>query len=254
MRAAAGRSRSQGHHYALLHCAGPAARQHRALRGAARRRDGLARGRTASSRRASSAPTAASEGAKTRILFGSCRVAAPHEPPHSLKKDEHPEGREVDSLMRDRAADGRARPRGVAARAAAAGRPGLRRRGLAGREGVHPLAPRPRGPAVRDGRRLRGVHAALPRVVGRADDALAALHRALGDDLRRPRRPRRLEHVDRLGPDDARHRLVGPPHRGRLHLVPDLPALGEPLARASWPRTRCSSSPRTRRTSTSPRS
>ena len=26
-------------------------------------------------------------------------MAAPHEPPHSLKKDEHPDGREVDSLM-----------------------------------------------------------------------------------------------------------------------------------------------------------
>ena len=33
------------------------------------------------------------------VAFGSCRVAAPHEPPHSLRKDEHPEGREVDSLM-----------------------------------------------------------------------------------------------------------------------------------------------------------
>jgi hypothetical protein len=35
----------------------------------------------------------------TRILFGSCRVAAPHEAPHSLRKDEHPEGREVDALV-----------------------------------------------------------------------------------------------------------------------------------------------------------
>jgi hypothetical protein len=33
-----------------------------------------------------------------RIVFGSCRVAAPHEPPHTLRKDEHPEGREVDAL------------------------------------------------------------------------------------------------------------------------------------------------------------
>ena len=32
------------------------------------------------------------------IVFGSCRVAAPHEPPHSLRKDEHPDGREVDAL------------------------------------------------------------------------------------------------------------------------------------------------------------
>jgi hypothetical protein len=34
----------------------------------------------------------------TRIVFGSCRVCAPHEPPHSLRKDEHPDGREVDAL------------------------------------------------------------------------------------------------------------------------------------------------------------
>ena len=33
-----------------------------------------------------------------RIVFGSCRVAAPHEPPHSLRKDSHPDGREVDAL------------------------------------------------------------------------------------------------------------------------------------------------------------
>jgi PhoD-like phosphatase len=39
------------------------------------------------------------EGDRTRILFGSCRVSAPHEPPHSLRKDEHPEGREVDALV-----------------------------------------------------------------------------------------------------------------------------------------------------------
>jgi hypothetical protein len=33
-----------------------------------------------------------------RIAFGSCRVAAPNEPPHSLRKDEDPQGREVDAL------------------------------------------------------------------------------------------------------------------------------------------------------------
>ena len=37
-------------------------------------------------------------GAEVEILFGSCRVCAPHVPPHSLRKDESPEGREVDSL------------------------------------------------------------------------------------------------------------------------------------------------------------
>ncbi len=32
-----------------------------------------------------------------RMIWGSCRVAAPHEPPQSLKKDDHPLGREVDA-------------------------------------------------------------------------------------------------------------------------------------------------------------
>ena len=32
------------------------------------------------------------------VVFGSCRVAAPHEPPFSLRKDEHPRGREIDAL------------------------------------------------------------------------------------------------------------------------------------------------------------
>jgi len=33
-----------------------------------------------------------------KIVFGSCRVAAPHEPPYTLRKDEDPRGREVDAL------------------------------------------------------------------------------------------------------------------------------------------------------------
>lgn len=33
------------------------------------------------------------------IAFGSCRVAAPHVPPYTLGKDEHPEGREIDALV-----------------------------------------------------------------------------------------------------------------------------------------------------------
>jgi hypothetical protein len=32
------------------------------------------------------------------ISFGSCRVAVPHEPPYTLTKTEHPEGKEVDAL------------------------------------------------------------------------------------------------------------------------------------------------------------
>jgi len=32
------------------------------------------------------------------VVFGSCRVAAPHEPPYSLRKDQDERGREIDSL------------------------------------------------------------------------------------------------------------------------------------------------------------
>jgi PhoD-like phosphatase len=38
------------------------------------------------------------KGRPLQILFGSCRVAAPHEPPYSLRKDEDPRGREIDAL------------------------------------------------------------------------------------------------------------------------------------------------------------
>jgi len=38
------------------------------------------------------------EGAPVDIMFGSCRVCAPHEVPHSLPKKEDPRGREVDAL------------------------------------------------------------------------------------------------------------------------------------------------------------
>jgi hypothetical protein len=32
------------------------------------------------------------------VVFGSCRIAAPHVPPYSLRKDEDPRGREIDAL------------------------------------------------------------------------------------------------------------------------------------------------------------
>lgn len=42
--------------------------------------------------------THAGETGDARIVFGSCRVCAPHEPPYSLTKDEDDRGREVDAL------------------------------------------------------------------------------------------------------------------------------------------------------------
>jgi len=38
------------------------------------------------------------KGTPLKIVFGSCRVAAPHEPPYTLRKDEDPRGREIDAL------------------------------------------------------------------------------------------------------------------------------------------------------------
>jgi hypothetical protein len=38
------------------------------------------------------------KGRPLQMLFGSCRVAAPHTPPHSLRKDEDARGREIDAL------------------------------------------------------------------------------------------------------------------------------------------------------------
>jgi PhoD-like phosphatase len=39
-----------------------------------------------------------SPGQRLEIVFGSCRVAVPHEPPYTLTKDEDPRGREVDAI------------------------------------------------------------------------------------------------------------------------------------------------------------
>src|ERR671914_1094737 len=44
------------------------------------------------------------------VVFGSCRLAAPHVPPYSLRKDEDPRGREIDALH-TLAQDMRNRPR-----------------------------------------------------------------------------------------------------------------------------------------------
>jgi hypothetical protein len=88
----------QGHHYALLHCTGL---EPDSCAPYEVRLDGETVWPEAGSRFPPSVVRTHSgrEGAQTRILFGSCRVAAPHEPPHSLRKDEDPEGREVDSLI-----------------------------------------------------------------------------------------------------------------------------------------------------------
>ena len=107
-----------------------------------------------------------------------------------------------------RAADPRRRGR-VAQRAPAGRRPGLRGRHVARDAGRNPPAPRPLEAAQVRGGGLRGVHPALPRGVERAGHPLALLDRARLDDLRRPRHPRRLEHVGAGGAATCRRPTGG---------------------------------------------
>jgi hypothetical protein len=84
-----------GHHYALVHVTGldpGGTRQYHV------RLDGEQRWPVAGSPFPPSVIRTPSPDRPARIVFGSCRVAAPHEPPHSLRKDDHDEGREVDAL------------------------------------------------------------------------------------------------------------------------------------------------------------
>ena len=85
----------EGHHYALVHVTGlpsdAAVPYQVAL-------DGDVVWPEPDSRFPPSVLRTNTKDAKVRIVFGSCRVAAPHEPPHTLRKDEDDRGREVDAL------------------------------------------------------------------------------------------------------------------------------------------------------------
>ncbi|MET0817777.1 MAG: alkaline phosphatase D family protein [Solirubrobacteraceae bacterium] len=84
-----------GHHYALVHCTGlqPGSTTPYEVR-----LDGERVWPQAGSHYPASAVRTLGGDGPFRIAWGSCRVTAPHEPPHSLTKDEHPDGREVDAL------------------------------------------------------------------------------------------------------------------------------------------------------------
>ena len=164
---------------------------------------------------------------QARLVFGSCRIGAPEELPYTLSSSEHPKGVGIDALwafskrlqkqrepwpdclllLGDQMYADEVSPETLAfARS---------RRDLS-------------VPPGRAGRRLRGVHAPVPRVVGRPRHPLAARDRSEHDDLRRPRRPRRLEHLLGLDRRDARASLVGGSHRRCVHVLLALPAPREP--------------------------
>ncbi len=122
--------------------------------------------------------------APVRLVFGSCRQANPHTIP----------GLPTRRAGRLRAAPGRpaaptrAGRRRLAGLPAAARRPGVRRRDVAGHEVLAEPATDPQGALRRrprrPGRRLRRVRPAVSGVVDRSGGPLAALLRTVRDDLR----------------------------------------------------------------------
>ena len=97
-----------GHHYALVHVSGlePGTTRRYEVR-----LDGEKRWPEPGSRFPPSVIRTAGEGEATKLVFGSCRISAPHEPPYTLSREEDERGLGVDALyamamrLRERPAD-----------------------------------------------------------------------------------------------------------------------------------------------------
>jgi hypothetical protein len=85
----------EGHHFALVHCAGL---ERGSITPYEVALDGERVWPPADSPFPPSVVRTHDPATPTTIVFGSCRVCVPHRPPWSLRKDEHPRGREVDAL------------------------------------------------------------------------------------------------------------------------------------------------------------
>ena len=84
-----------GHHYALVHITGLSAGSSVPYEVAL---DGERRWPQDGSVFPPSRIQTPSPDAEAKIVFGSCRVAVPHEPPYTLRKDQDSRGREIDAL------------------------------------------------------------------------------------------------------------------------------------------------------------
>ncbi len=116
--------------------------------------------------------------------------------------------------------------------AAAARRPGLRRRAHPADPAADRGADRPEsGLAGGRDRQLRRVLRALPGHLVGPGDPVDVLHRPHRDDLRRPRRARRLEHQRHLASSGRGAALVVRPDPGRARRVLGAPAPGQPVPR-----------------------
>ena len=137
------------------------------------------------------------QAARRRRVAG---LRAAHGRPHRRRARRRPRPRRPGALARPRAV-----PR----------RPGVRRRDDRRDARVHRVPAQHRGPALDGAEGLGGVRPPLQARVVRPRQPLAALDAADGDDLRRPRHPRRLEHLRAVAPRDGGDRLVAHPHRRR---------------------------------------
>ena len=139
------------------------------------------------------------------MVFGSCRVAAPHEPPYSLRKDEDERGREIDALhtlalrMRDEPRE--SWPDALLLLGDQVYADEVSPATLAFVE-TRRDPDEPPGERVLDYEEYTRLYR---ESWSEPDDPLAPLHGADGDDLRRPRRARRLEHLRRRGSRRARN-------------------------------------------------
>jgi hypothetical protein len=84
-----------GHHYALVRCEGL---PEDAVTPYEVALDGVVRWPPPGHTFPPSALRTHARGGRLKIVFGSCRVCVPHEPPYTLRKDEDSSGREVDAL------------------------------------------------------------------------------------------------------------------------------------------------------------
>ena len=147
------------------------------------------------------------------LVFGSCRTAAPHEPPWNLELDKDERGRGVDALyahtlrmigqepsawphlavfLGDQVYADDASPRTWSASAS-------------GAAGPTPTRTPSRTTTSTGSRSTPGSTTSR----GRPDRAVVLLGRAERDDLRRPRHDRRLEHLGRLARGDPHATVVG---------------------------------------------
>ena len=171
-------------------------------------------------------------GGRRDVVFGSCRITRPHEPPYVLRATSR-----TARAGHRRAADLRAarrarrRRRRVPGHAPDARRPDLRRPALAGAQRAVRRARAPARRARGRAGRLRRVRARVRRGVVGPRDPLAALDGPGDDGLRRPRDPRRVAHLAGLARRDERRAVVRRPHPGRADGLLGVPAPRQPLAR-----------------------